>query len=160
MSDEPDEYEKRRSPKGAAFTELVLAIFRANGRILRAGERMGRDLDLTSPRWQVLGAIAARPKTVAQIGRDFELTRQGILWLVKSMLKEGLVELIDNPDHRRAKLVRMTPKGRSRWQSISERQLVWSEDLAKSFDRAELKAGLRAVERMSALLEPAADEQD
>jgi DNA-binding MarR family transcriptional regulator len=58
---------------------------------------MLRDLELTSARWQVLGAIVQTPRTVAQIARYFELTRQGVLWVVQSMLKDGIVELAKNP---------------------------------------------------------------
>jgi DNA-binding MarR family transcriptional regulator len=91
-----------RTAEGAAISELILAIFRANGRLIRAGDVLTRDLGLTSARWQVLGAIAPAPKTVAQIAREFELTRQGVLWVVQSMIGDGFVELINNPDHRRA----------------------------------------------------------
>ena len=52
---------KRHSPGGEALTDLVLAVFRLNGRLLTAGDRLVSDLGLTSARWQVLGAIALAP---------------------------------------------------------------------------------------------------
>lgn len=154
MKDKALTIDERRSPEGAVMTDIILGIFRVNGRLLRAGDRMARDIGLTSARWQVLGAIEARPKTVAQIARDYELTRQGILWVVQAMVKEGLVELVKNPDHRRAKLVRMTQMGLDSWNTIAERQLVWGEELAEHFELAELKAGLSIVERLGAVLKP------
>jgi hypothetical protein len=69
--------------EGTAITELILAIFLTNGRIIRAGDTLLRDLGLTGARWQVLGAIKDTPKTVAQIARKYELSRQGVLWLVQ-----------------------------------------------------------------------------
>lgn len=148
MDEHTAQFDDRRSPEGAAITDFILAIFRVNGRLLRAGDKMTRDLGLTSARWQILGAIETRPKTVAQIARDYELTRQGILSVVQSMLRDGLVELVKNPDHRRAKLVRMTAAGRERWRVIGERQLAWSEGLAEKFNLSDLTKGLSIVERL------------
>lgn len=140
--------EVKHSPEGAAVTEFILAIFRANGRLLRVGDRMARDLGLTAARWQVLGAIDAGPKTVAQIARDYELTRQGILWVVQSMLKDGFVELVKNPDHRRAKLVQYTEKGRQTYQEMSRRQTLWVNGLGESFNVEEIAAALNTVRRL------------
>jgi hypothetical protein len=77
------------TPEGAAVTELVLSIFRANGRLLREGDVLARDLGLNAARWQSAGAIFLAPKTAAQIAREFELSRQGVLLVVQSLLKSG-----------------------------------------------------------------------
>ena len=70
---------ERRTPAGAAATELILAVFRANGLLITSGDQLSAGEDLTSARWQVLGAIAIadRPLTVPQIARRLaELTRK------------------------------------------------------------------------------------
>lgn len=146
--------------EGAAVTEFILTIFRANGRLLRAGDRMARDLGLTAARWQVLGAIEHAPKTVAQIARDYELTRQGILWVVQSMVRDNLVTLIKNPDHRRAKLVQFTDHGRETYAEISRRQRLWSNGLAESFKLGELTSGLASVRRLGELAMGGDDEDE
>ena len=56
---------KRHTPGGEALTDLVLAVFRLNGRLLAAGDHLVSDLGLTSARWQVLGAIAHSAKPAA-----------------------------------------------------------------------------------------------
>ena len=58
------------TPAGAALTELVLTVFRVNGLLLDAGDRMTKDLGLTSARWQVMGALEQGPLTAAQIARE------------------------------------------------------------------------------------------
>ena len=148
------------TPEGAAVTRLILSIFRTNGRLLRAGDTLNRDIGLTAARWQVLGAIEKAPKTVAQIARDYELSRQGILWIVKEMVKDGTVELVRNPDHRRAKLVRCTAKGHAIYAEVAHRQRVWSNGLAGNFSIEELDAALDVVNRLSAAVkEPESDEE-
>ncbi len=137
------------TPEGAAVTELILTLFRANGRLLRVGDSMGRDLGLTSARWQVLGAITDTPRSVAQIARYFESTRQGVLWVVTALVKEGLVELIDNPDHKRAKLVRFSERGGQVYAEMLRRQIEWVNALSAQFDLGQIHSAISLLERVS-----------
>lgn len=77
------------------MTGLILAIFRLNGRLLLAGDRLVAGLDLTSARWQVLGAIALaeRPQPVAWLARNMGLNRQGVQRIVNEMRDDGLLEI-------------------------------------------------------------------
>lgn len=62
----------------AAFSKLLLEVFRLNGALLAAGDRLDAPHGLSSAHWQVLGAIAAGPATGRAIGRAMGLTRQGV----------------------------------------------------------------------------------
>jgi DNA-binding MarR family transcriptional regulator len=97
---------KVRTRAGGAATELVLAIFRANGLLIASGDQLSASEGLTSARWQVMGAIALadRPLTVPQIARRMGLTRQSVHATVKRLVADGLVELAPNADHRRSQL--------------------------------------------------------
>ena len=88
------------SPSGAAMTELVLEIFRVNGLLLAVGDRLTRELGLTSARWQVLGALADGPLTAAQIARNMGLKRQSVQRLVDVLSEQGILIFEDNPHHR------------------------------------------------------------
>jgi DNA-binding MarR family transcriptional regulator len=142
----------KHAREGAAITELILSIFLANGRIMRAGDALLKDLDLTGTRWQVLGAIEDGPRTVAQIARRFELSRQGVLWIVQSLLEEGFVEYVDNPDHKRAKLLIFTERGRQTYAEVTRRQLHWSNELGADFNVEELQTATRCIRRLGELL--------
>lgn len=142
------------TPQAAAMTELIFAIFRIHGRLFVSGDKLTRDVGLTASRWQVLGAIADRPRTVAQIARYFESTRQGVLFVVNALVREGFVELIDNPDHKRAKLVQFTERGKAAYDEVSERQHVWANAFAKHFDADELHAATDVLVRVSRELTP------
>lgn len=143
------EIDAERSPEGRVLTDLIFKIFRANGRLLRVGDTLVKDLGLTSARWQVLGAVEFSPKTVAQIARDYELTRQGILWVVQSMVRDGFVELVKNPDHRRAKLVRTTAKGREIFNETVRRQIEWSNRISEGFSVKELSKAIEVMGKLS-----------
>jgi DNA-binding MarR family transcriptional regulator len=125
-----------------------MAIFLTNGRIMRAGDALLRDLGLTGARWQVLGAIKHAPKTVAQIARQYELSRQGVLWIVQSLLEEGLVKYINNPDHKRAKLLIFTEHGRQTYDEVERRQHLWSNEIGSAFNVQDIQSATQCVRRL------------
>lgn len=116
-----------------AVTDLILETFRLNGRLLAAGDALVRDLDLTSARWQVLGAatMAAEPIPVAHIARNMGLSRQNVQRIVNELEAQGIVRLAPNPHHQRAKLVVPTDLGRARYAAATARQAPWAGALAE-----------------------------
>ncbi len=143
------------SRAGAAVTELILEVFRLNGRLLAAGDRLVADIGLTSARWQVLGAsaLAATPCPVAHLARSMGLTRQAVQRIVNELAAEGLVELAPNPHHRCAQLVLLTEAGRRTYQAASERQTPWVNRLAEGLDEQELTAARHVIRALLQRLE-------
>ena len=92
-----------------------------NGRLLAEGDRLTRDFGQTSARWQVLGAVLHKAQPVAAIVRDMGITRQRVQRTADLLEGEGLVEHVDNPAHRRGKLVRLTREGEETLAGISNR---------------------------------------
>ncbi len=125
-----------------AISELILETFRLNGRLLAAGDALVAELDLTSARWQVLGAIAlsAVPLPVAHIARNMGLTRQAVQRLANEMERDGLVRFGPNPHHQRAKLVLLTPRGRAAYNAAMKRQGPWARGLASGLSLKQIKA--------------------
>src|SRR5262245_11788235 len=123
-------------PNYDALTQLILEVFRVNGALIAAGDSLVSDLDLTSARWQVLGAIALSPtaEPVARLARAMGLHRQGVQRIVNELEAEGIVVLDDNPHHRRARLVRLTRKGEALYREAERRQKPWARALAKRLD--------------------------
>jgi DNA-binding MarR family transcriptional regulator len=150
-----------RTPAGAAATEVILSVFKANGLLVTSGDQLSASEDLTSARWQVLGAtaLADRPLTVPQIARRMGLTRQSVHATVKHLIAVGLVELLPNADHRRSLLVRLTDLGERRYAAIDRRQIDWVNRLAHGIDRSDLQTAARVLEELCARLE-AADETE
>lgn len=121
-------------------TDLILWVFRLNGALLTAGDALVGDLGLTSARWQVLGAIDTSSVSlpVAHIARNMGLTRQAVQRSVHDMRADNLVRLEENPHHRRAMLVVMTPEGQAAYDRASERQKAWVRDLAAGLPPAQI----------------------
>jgi DNA-binding MarR family transcriptional regulator len=146
---------KLRTTEGEAATLVVLSTFRANGLLLVAGDLLAGEEGLTSARWQVLGAIAIaeRPLTVPQIARRMGLTRQSVHATVKRLVRDGLLELAPNADHRRSQLVCLTESGRARYAAIDEKQAVWVNRLAGGIDRTDLETTARVLDELCRRLE-------
>jgi DNA-binding MarR family transcriptional regulator len=135
------------TPAGEAFTHLVLEVFRLNGRLLSVGDRLVGELGLTSARWQVLGALrsAPRPLTVSQIARTMGLQRQSVQRLVDVMAENRLLDLIDNPGHRRAKHVVLTRRGLETVRSAERLQASWANAVPDGISAKELTQAHRLL---------------
>ena len=152
-----------RTPSGTAISELIVTIFRLNGRLLAAGDRLVAGFGLTSARWQVLGAIALSPvpEPVARLARNMGLNRQGVQRIVGELVAEGFAELKDNPHHRSAKLVVMTAKGLQAYDAALRAQAPWVNMLAKGFDPKSIEDADRILEGLRQRLErPSPDSAD
>lgn len=137
---------------GKAFTELILETFQFNGRLLAAGDRLTKPLGLTSSRWQVLGAIETQSLSVAQIARKMGLARQNVQRLADVLEKEGIVEYAPNPDHKRAKLVGLTQRGRTASKKLGVLQEQWANGTASGVSAPEIQAALSVVRKLRSRL--------
>jgi DNA-binding MarR family transcriptional regulator len=144
-----------RTTRGEAATGVILATFRTNGLLLEAGDRLSAPHGLTSARWQVLGAIALsdRPLTVPQVARRMGLTRQSVHATVDRLVRDGLVELVPNDDHRRSQLVRLTELGRDRYEALDGDQGAWVDDLTNGISRSDLDTARRVLVELARRLE-------
>jgi DNA-binding MarR family transcriptional regulator len=134
---------------GAAFTALVLEIFRFHGRLLAAGDRLGEPLGLTSARWQVLGAVEQDPLPVAQIGRNMGLARQSVQRVADALADEGLIQYEPNPDHRRAKLVNLTEAGHKAAKRIGKLQVAWAKGISSGISAEEISMAVALIQKLS-----------
>jgi DNA-binding MarR family transcriptional regulator len=150
----------KRTPAGVAVSELIVAIFRLNGRLLVAGDRLVESLGLTSARWQVLGAIAlsSSPEPVARLARNMGLNRQGVQRIVGELVAEGFVELKDNPHHRSAKLVVMTAKGIRAYDAALRLQAPWVNMLGEGSDPKSIKETCRVLDGLRLKLDQVASD--
>jgi DNA-binding MarR family transcriptional regulator len=143
-----------------ALSALFLDIFRANAALAAAGDQLVAPLGLTSARWQVLGAVAMAPvpQPVAHIARDMGLARQSVQRLVNELISDGLVDLRDNPHHKRARLVCLTAQGVEAMAAINTLQRPWVDGLADGMDAQRIAIAAEVLATLRQRLEPASDE--
>jgi DNA-binding MarR family transcriptional regulator len=149
----------KRTRAGDALTDLILDVFRVNGLLLTAGDRMVARLGLTSARWQVLGAIASaeRAQPVAWLARDMGANRQNVQRIVNDLQKAGLVTLEANPHHRRALLVVLTEKGRKTFDEAMRVQAPWANGLSDDLAMKDVNTARRVIATLRSKLEANAE---
>ena len=138
--------------KGDLFTRLILDTFRLNGLLLAAGDDLTRDLDLSSALWQVMGAIKDEPLHMAQIARNMGLTRQSVRRTAQVLAERGLVYFIDNPNHKRAKLVALTDTGKETLGRVGRIHTRWANGLAEELNAEDLSRTVRLLRTISDML--------
>jgi DNA-binding MarR family transcriptional regulator len=138
-----------------AITDLILEIFRLNGRLLAAGDALVGDLGLTSARWQVMGAVAMAPVPlpVAHVARNMGLTRQTVQRTANELEAAGLVRFAPNPHHQRAKLVLLTPEGEAANEAARRRQRPWAGALADGIPAASIASAAAVLRGLRVRLE-------
>jgi len=146
----------------SALTDLVLEIFRLNGRIIASGDALVAGIGLTSARWQVLGAIAlqAGPVPVVRIADAMGLTRQSVQRTVDALAEEGLIVFRPNPHHQRAKLVALTQKGDALYRSAMRLQKPWAAKLGAGIGSSALLSASSVLRTLRMRLEGAEQSGD
>lgn len=127
-----------RTVAGDAFTELVVQVTGLAWFVTAAGEALARTGGQTLARWVVLDAIEDGPATVAQVARRRGIARQAVQRVANLLVDDGLAVFEDNPQHRRAKLLRPTPDGREALRIISQAQQPWADELGEEVGEDEL----------------------
>ena len=88
-------------------------------------------------------------RTVPQLARAQDLSRQYTQRMVDQAATDGLVELAPNPAHRRSRLVRLTSAGGAAITAVLERELSLLERVGGDLTAAELDGTLIALEEES-----------
>ncbi len=139
----------RRTIEADLLTDIMLMVFRISGRLLDGGDRLGAPLNLTSARWQVLGAISLSPGhvTVPAIAEMMGMTRQGAQKQVNKLEEDGFIERQANPRHQRSPFYVLTAQGVESYARITNLHTGWANRLADGLDISELRAALDLLDR-------------
>ena len=135
------------SRNGELAGQTIFEVLRLHGRLLASGDALMERIGLTSARWQVLGTIAflGEPQTVANLARLMGLTRQSVQRVANELTQVGLLKFVDNPVHKRAKLMALTPAGHHKTKAAEELRVPWTETLARQCKGADFGATAEAL---------------
>ncbi len=143
------------SDEARAMTEIMLTVFRINGRLLEKGDALVRTLGIASAQWQVLGAVSlsGKPLSAPQIAAAMGITRQGVQKQLNRMTKKGLFEKRPNPRHERSNLYWPTPEGQRIYSEAMRRETFWAQQLAEGLPGPEIQGALDLLKKLHCRLE-------
>jgi DNA-binding MarR family transcriptional regulator len=137
-----------RTPAGDAFSQLVVLVFQLDGVLSSVGDALARPAGQTSARWRVLAAVEEAPSTVSEIARNWGLARQSVQRVADALVGEGWAAYEENPGHRRAQLVRLTPRGRRALRIIQASQRSWADALGAEIGESDVRQASSVLARV------------
>jgi len=126
---------------------LVDETSRLSGRLKSVFAASRQLVGLGDSEIMVLNAVveAERPPTVAQIGRSLGHPRQLIQRAANSLRDAGLIDTVDNPDHKRAPLLRATDEGIALKRKADARAEQIAEELMPALQLGDVRDVTRAL---------------
>lgn len=98
--------------------------------------------------WGVLRMLANDgPQTVPEMARSRPVSRQHCQTIANALERQGLVEFVENPRHKRSHLVSITKKGKSRFEAMTKQFLAAAGSYAPNFDTVEIATATAVLRR-------------
>lgn len=136
--------------KVEAVAELMLEVAQCFFRIRAVGRKTGLITSWGGGAFGFMRSLALLgPLTVPQIAQMRPTSRQRMQRLADELAAEGLVEFIDNPKHRRSKLVRLTPEGVARYREFNARFLSIASTMGTDLSETDIRKTIEIVRRLS-----------
>ena len=128
----------------------MLEVAQCFFRIRAVGQRSGLITSWGGGAFGFMRSLAlVGPLTVPQIAQMRPTSRQRMQRLADELEAEALVAFIDNPRHRRSKLVRLTAKGDARYREWSARLLAIASTMGAGLSERDLRRSMEIVRQLS-----------
>jgi DNA-binding MarR family transcriptional regulator len=110
---------------------LVDEVLRLSGRLVAATAQLS-PIGLTGAQLLVLTSVvrAERAPTVPQIARSLGHSRQAVQRVADALVDRGLLDAVENPDHKRARLLVATPQGQAAYRESDRRSRSWAKRIS------------------------------
>jgi DNA-binding MarR family transcriptional regulator len=136
--------------KAEAVAELMLEVAQCFFRIRALGQKTGLITSWGGGAFGFMRSLALLgPLTVPQIAQMRPTSRQRMQRLADELAADGLVEFVDNPKHRRSKLVRLTRKGDARYRKLSARFLAIASTMGSGLSEADIHKTIEILRQLS-----------
>jgi DNA-binding MarR family transcriptional regulator len=136
--------------EGEAIAELMLEVAQCFFRIRALGQKAGLITSWGGGAFGFMRSLALLgPLTVPQIAEMRPTSRQRMQRLADELAADRLVEFIDNPKHRRSKLVKLTRKGDACYREMNARFLAIASTIGVDLSEAEIRKTTAIVRQLS-----------
>jgi len=136
--------------KAEAIAELMLEVAQCFFRIRALGQKTGLITSWGGGAFGFMRSLALLgPLTVPQIAQMRPTSRQRMQRLADELAAEGLVKFVENPKHRRSKLVQLTRNGDARYRELNARFLVVASTLGVALGEADIRRTTETVRQLS-----------
>jgi DNA-binding MarR family transcriptional regulator len=136
--------------KAEAVADLMLEVAQCFFRLRAIGRKTGLITAWGGGAFGFMRSLALLgPLTVPQIAQMRPTSRQRMQRLADELAAEGLVTFVDNPKHKRSKLVRLTRKGEAQYRDMSARFLRIAATMGIGLGEADIRKAIEVVRQLS-----------
>lgn len=146
--------DERGAEWGRELSELFDENVRFYLRLSALAAKMHGEGPLSGPRRTVLVSLhRSGPRTVAQMARDREQSRQRFQPLVNALIADGLLQAVPNAAHKQSPLIALTAKGRQAVRRIHAIEKAWRPRVDVAISQTRLAAATRVLRDVRSGLE-------
>jgi len=136
--------------KSEAIADLMLEVAQCFFRVRALGQKRGFITNWGAGAFGFMRSLALiGPLTVPQMAQMRPTSRQRMQRLADELAAEGLVEFVDNPRHRRSKLMRLTRQGKTRYRALNARLLEIASTMGTDLSEPDIRKATAIVRRLS-----------
>ena len=136
--------------KAEAIAGLMLEVAQCFFRIRALGQKTGLITEWGGGAFGFMRSLALLgPLTVPQIAQMRPTSRQRMQRLADELAAEKLVTFIDNPKHRRSKLVQLTPRGETRYRELNAQLLSIAATMGVALSELDIRKTTEVVRLLS-----------
>jgi DNA-binding MarR family transcriptional regulator len=84
------------------------------------------------------------------------LARQSVQRIADELVRNGVLILQENPNHKRAPMLVLTARGRQTFKGVTFRQVPWVNALARGVPVGDLRVAIQVLRRLEQQLEESA----
>ena len=140
-------------PRAEQITDIWLLSIRLFFRLQAMGKELGAVSANNSSTWGFLHTlVTVGPSTVPEIARMRPVSRQHIQTMANEMATEGLIRFIENPRHKRSKLLEATDKGRAFYDENAAAMLVEASTMTGNLNTEDLEVTKAVLKKLQAAL--------
>ena len=138
----------------AAVDELTLTTALLYFRMRKAAEELLGEGAQSAGRRSVLKSLSSDgPQTVPQMARLRAVSRQHIQKLVNGLRADKLVELVENPAHKRSRIVRITNAGKAVAEATARREANILPELSRGIALEDIHTATGVLKGLKAAFE-------
>jgi DNA-binding MarR family transcriptional regulator len=98
--------------------------------------------------WGVLRSLIKEgPQTVPELARTRPISRQHCQTMANALERQGFVAFVENPKHKRSKLMSVTKKGRDHFERMKKQFIAVSGHYAPNFTATEVRTAIDVCSR-------------
>ncbi len=136
--------------KADAVAELMLEVAQCFFRIRSVGQKTGLITSWGGGAFGFMRSLALLgPLSVPQIAQMRPTSRQRMQRLADELAAAGHVRFIENPRHRRSKLVQLTPKGDARYRVLNAQLLSIASTMVVALSEVDVRKTIEIVRHLS-----------